>query len=162
MGNLNVYTSFNKFPSNCSLCLKCPKTQIWHPLLNWKFGPSPHSDPIISTHTYKTRHHFNCRIQAKLSVMLRLHVDSQKKHIQTESSFWKVGLLLEKPDTFFPGLESFDLLPLTGLKLGTTIWKWHAPICCHGKCTHCVINSTWMTSLILLIIYEKNCTVWLI
>jgi len=56
MGNFKVYTTFNKgFGQTTSSAWKCPKTQFWGRLTNWKFEPSPwahtHSDPIISKHT---------------------------------------------------------------------------------------------------------------
>jgi len=56
MGNFKVYTTFNKcLVQTAPSAWKWLKTQLWCPLTNWKFEPSPrshtHSDPIINTHT---------------------------------------------------------------------------------------------------------------
>ena len=59
-GQLQSLHNFQqKFGSNCSFCLKMPKTQFWGPLTNWKFEPSPkahtHSDPFINKHTEQVK-----------------------------------------------------------------------------------------------------------
>ena len=78
MGNFKVYTTFNKsLGQTAPSAWKCPKTQFWGPLTNWKFEPSPrphtHSDPIINKHTEQVKklrmdlswHALNSTLQAK-------------------------------------------------------------------------------------------------
>ena len=49
MGNFKVYTTFNNnLGQTAPSAWKCPKTQFWGPLTNWKFGPSPRPH----THSY--------------------------------------------------------------------------------------------------------------
>jgi len=36
MGNFKVYTTFNKSCQTAPSAWKCPKTQFWGPLINWK------------------------------------------------------------------------------------------------------------------------------
>jgi len=86
MGNFKVYTTFNKnLGQTAPSAWKCPKTQFWGPLTNWKFEPSPrahtHSDPsIINKHTEQVKKnyvwiyhgmHWTLCYRSKLSITLK-------------------------------------------------------------------------------------------
>jgi len=63
MGNFKVYATFNKnLGQTAPSAWKCPKTEFWVPLNNWKFEPSPrphtHSDPIINKHTEQVKKNY--------------------------------------------------------------------------------------------------------
>ena len=123
MGNFEVYTTFNKnLGQTAPSAWKCPKTQLWGPLTNWKFELSPrrptHSDPIINKRTEQlkkldmdlswhalisvknTLSHWKARIWLSwLSKKFKTH---PPKPPEVEPSFRKVSLLPAKLRMLFP------------------------------------------------------------
>ena len=127
MGNFKVYTTSNKrLCRTAPSAWKCPKTQSWGPLTNWKFEPSPrphtHSDPIINKHAEQIKKLRSycfimtcielCVIGQKLSITLKRgfgYLGFQKKFkthppklAEVEPSFRKVSLLPAKLRMLFP------------------------------------------------------------
>ena len=111
MGNFKVYTTFNKhLGQTAPSAWKCPKTQSWGPLTNWKFEPSPrsptHSVPISNKHTEQVKNyvwiyhgmHWSPNYRSKLSnTRIWLSWLSKKfrhppKPAEVEPSFRKVCL----------------------------------------------------------------------
>jgi len=137
MGNFEVYIHNlqQSLGQTAPSAWKCPKTQFWGTLTNWKFEPSPrphtHSDPIINKHTEQVKKttygfirvymHWPPCNKPKLSNTLKskdLAILAFKKKFQThppklaevESSFREVSLPPAKLGMLFPltsGLESF-------------------------------------------------------
>jgi len=93
MGNFKVHTTFNKsFSQTAPSALKCPKTEFWDPLTNWKLnplhGPTHMSDPStnINKHTEQAK---------KLCVDLSWHaLNSMIYASQNFLSHWKARIWL--------------------------------------------------------------------
>ena len=150
MGNFKGCTTFNKSLGQTVLSAwKCPKTQFWGPLTNWKFEPSPrphtHSDPIINKHTKQVKklcmdlswHALNSMLEVKTLYHTEKqgfgYPGFQKNSRHTHQNPLKSNPVSER--SAYPlqnyicfylltsGLESLttNLLPLTDLGLRPTI-----------------------------------------
>ena len=116
-----MYTTFNKNLGQTDPCVwKCPRTQFWGPLTNWKFEPSPrartHSDPIINKrteHVWKlgmdsSWHALNSMLQVKTFYrtenqgFLKKFKTYPLKPTEAEPSFRKVNLPPAKLRMLFP------------------------------------------------------------
>ena len=126
MGNFKVYTTFNKkLGQTAPSAWKCPKTQFWGPLTNWKLEPSPrphtHSVPTINKHTEQVKklriesswHALNSLVWVKNSLphwkariwplwLSNKIQDPPTKPAEVEPSFRKVSLLPAKLCILFP------------------------------------------------------------
>ena len=100
---------------------KCPKTQFWGPLTNWKFEPFPrahtHSDPIINEHTEQVKNYvwiyhgmyWTLCYMSKLSTTWKARIwllmafkTIPVTSTKTQPSFRKVSLPLAKVRMLFP------------------------------------------------------------